>query len=132
MIDIFVRIWNNLVERTEGPMNFRFILQPAMAIFFAIRASLRDVKKKETPYLWRLATSKGERGAISKEGWKDFGKVFILATILDIVYQLVVIFGLKKQSDFYPFESLIVAFLLSAIPYILFRGPVNRLIRMFK
>jgi hypothetical protein len=131
MTDIFERIWQNLLERTEGPMHFRFLLQPAMAIFFAIRAALRDVKNNEVPYLWRLTTSKGNRKQIAKEGWKDFGKVFILASILDIVYQLVVIFGLKTETRFYPLESILVAFLLSFVPYILLRGPVSRLVRYF-
>ena len=131
MTDIFSRIMENLIERTEGPMNLRFFLQPAMAIFFAIRAGLRDVKNKSVPYLWRFATSGGSRKAIAKEGWKDFGKVFVIATILDIAYQSVVIFGLKTESRFYPLESIIVAFLLSLIPYIFFRGPVSRLVRWF-
>ena len=131
MIDIFSRVWQHLIERTEGPMHLRFLLQPAVAIFFAIRAALRDVKNRTVPYLWRLATSKGERRAIVNEGWKDFGKVFLIATILDIIYQLIVIFGLKTETSFYPLESILVAFLLSFIPYVLFRGPVNRLVRMF-
>jgi hypothetical protein len=131
MIDIISIVWQNLVERTEGPMNLRFFLQPAMAIFFAIRAALRDVKENRVPYLWRFATSDGDRKAVAKEGWKDFGKVFLIATILDIVYQLVVIFVLKTKSSFYPLESIIVALLLSFIPYVLLRGPVNRLARLF-
>ena len=131
MNDIFTRIWENLIERTEGPMNLRFILQPAMAIFFAIRAALRDAKNNTTPYLWKFATLKGNRKTVFKEGWKDFGKVFIIATILDIVYQLVVIFSTKTEVMFYPLESIIVAFTLSVIPYIFFRGPVNRLLSLF-
>lgn len=131
MIETFLRVWDNLIERTQGPMHFRFFLQPAMAIFFAIRAALRDVKKDQVPYLWRWVTSKGKRREIAREGWKDYGKVFILATLLDIVYQLVVIYGAKKQSMFYPLESFIVAFFLSFIPYVLFRGPVNRIVRLF-
>ena len=112
-------------------MNFRFLIQPAMAIFFAIRAGIRDGKKDQVPYLWRFATSKGSRMEISREAWKDIGKVFFIATVLDVVYQLVVIFGVKTKAAFYPLESLVVAFLLSVVPYILFRGPVSRLMRLF-
>lgn len=131
MMEIFSRVWENLWERTQGPMNLRFYLQPAMAIFFALRAALRDVKQKRVPYLWRFATSDGYRREIAQEGWKDFGKVFIIAIILDIVYQLVVIFSLKTKSSFYPLESIIVALLLAFIPYVLIRGPVNRLVCLF-
>ena len=131
MIDMFIRLWHNLLERTEGPMNLRFFLQPGMAIFFAIRAAFKDVKNNHVPYLLRFTNSEGNRKEIAKEGWKDFGKVFIIAIILDIVYQLVVIFKFKTESNFYPLESIIVAFLLSFIPYILFRGPVSRLVSYF-
>jgi len=131
MPDLLNRIWENLAERTGGPMNLRFFLQPAMAIFFAIREGVSDAKNNRVPYLWKFATSKGDRKNIVKEGWKDFGKVFIIATILDIVYQLFVIYRAKTENRFYPLESLIIAFALSVIPYILFRGPVSRLVRMF-
>jgi hypothetical protein len=131
MPDIFERIWHNLLERTEGPMSLRFFIQPAMSLIFAIRAAIRDSKNNTVPYLWRFLFSKDQRKNIAKEGWKDIGKVFIIGTILDIIYQLVVIFSHKTKDSFYPLESLIVAFLLAIVPYLLFRGPLNRLIRMF-
>ena len=132
MDDIFVRIWHNLVERTEGPMHFRFFIQPTMSLIFAIRAAIRDVKSGTVPYLWRFIFSpKTEKKSIVREAWKDVGKIFILGMLLDIAYQLVVIFGLKTEEKFYVLESIIVAFALAIIPYLLFRGPVNRLVRMF-
>ena len=131
MFDLLSRIWHNLLERTEGPMNLRFYLQPAMSLFFAIRAAIRDSKNNTVPYLWRFMFSKEERLHVAKEGWKDVGKIFIIGTVLDIIYQLVVIYGKETKDQFYPLESLIVAFLLAIVPYILFRGPLNRIIRMF-
>jgi hypothetical protein len=57
-----------------------------------------------------------------KDGWKSIGRVFILAVVLDVVYQLI-------QLHFvYPGEALIVAFILAIVPYVLLRGLVNRLI----
>ena len=131
MIEIFSRVWDNLIHRTEGPMYFRFYIQPAMALFFAIRAGVRDAKLNRVPYLWRWMTAIGEGREIASEGWKDYGKVFILATLLDIIYQVIVIYGAKTQAIFYPLESFIVAILLAFIPYILFRGPVSRLVKLF-
>jgi hypothetical protein len=131
IVELFTRVWTNLIERTEGPMSLRFVLQPTMSLIFAIKAAIKDSKNNTAPYLWRFASSKDNRHEIAKEGWKDFGKIFIIGTILDIIYQLVVIFGLKSQSSFYPLESLIVAFILAIVPYLLFRGPLNRLIRLF-
>ena len=52
------------------------------------------------------------------------GRVFILAIILDAVYQM------KVHSAVYAGELLITAFLLAIVPYLAVRGPTNRLVRM--
>ena len=36
--EIIARGWENLVGRFGGPMSFRFLVQPAVAIIFAARA----------------------------------------------------------------------------------------------
>jgi hypothetical protein len=56
-----------------------------------------------------------------KEGWKDASKVFALAIVLDLIYQIVVL------RFFYPGEAIIVAAALALIPYSLVRPVVNRL-----
>jgi hypothetical protein len=56
-----------------------------------------------------------------QDGWKSVGKVFILALVLDVVYQVVV------QRFVYPFEVILVAFILAIVPYLLLRGLVTRL-----
>jgi len=131
IIDIFTRFFKNLVERTEGPMHFRFLLQPMMSLIFAIIAGIRDVKKGVTPYLWRLVFGGADRKKIMREGWKDVGKIFILALALDIIYQLIVIYKYNSEERFYPLESVTIAVVLAIVPYILIRGPINRLIRLF-
>ena len=85
IVELFTRVWNNLIERTEGPMSLRFVLQPTMSLIFAIKAAIKDAKNNTTPYLWRFASSKDDKHEIAKEGWKDFGKIFIIGTILDII-----------------------------------------------
>lgn len=132
MLELLQRVWENLMARTEGPLNLRFFLQPTVSIIFAIRAAVRDAKSGTLPYLFRLFKSKkDQRKTVASEIWKDVGKIFVVGTILDIIYQLVVIFVRKTEKDFYPLESLIVAFLLAILPYTILRGPVNRLISLF-
>lgn len=132
ILNIFQRVWDNLLERTEGPFNLRFLIQPSVSIIFAIKAAIRDAKAGTIPYLWRLFRSNdpNKRGIIM-EVWKDVGKIFIVGTLLDIAYQLMVIHKHKTEDYFYPLESLIVATLLAIVPYILLRGPVNRIVRRF-
>ena len=132
MNEFFERVWGDLVARTEGPMHLRFILQPTMSLLFTILAIIRDTKDGKGPFLERLIKSKGQRGKIMLEAWKDVGKIWVIGIILDVIYQLVVIYKFKTETRFYPLESVIVPFFLAMVPYILLRGPVDRIVRRFK
>ena len=123
MDPIVTRIAHNMVERVTGPMKFRLLLQPAMATYFAIRGGLQDAKECKPPYFWGLFTDKGERESMLKDGWKSIGKVFILAIVLDVVYQLI-----EHRWTIYPGEAVLVAIILAIVPYLLIRGPVNRIV----
>lgn len=122
MDPIITRISHNMVERVTGPMHFRLLLQPGMATFFAIRDGLRDARECKPPYFWGLFTDKGERESMAKNGWKSVGKVFILAVVLDVIYQLI-----EHRWTVYPGEAVLVAIILAIVPYLLIRGPVNRI-----
>jgi hypothetical protein len=125
MDDVLTRIWNDLVGRISGPMTFRLYLQPAMAIFFAIRDGLKDAREGRPYYFYSLFTDPVNRSDRLREGFKAVARVFVLAIIMDLIYQLVVL------RWFYPGEALIVAFILAFIPYLLIRGPVNRIARRY-
>ena len=126
MEDLFTRVWENLADRVSGPMWFRLILQPAVASFFAIRAALGDARKGKPAYLWAVFTDAEARRDLIREGWSTIAKVFIMAIVMDAIYQFVV------QRWVYPVETLIVAFLLAVVPYILIRGPLNRIVRRLR
>ena len=121
MEDMLTRIFENLVDRVSGPMKFRLVLQPLMAAFFAVRAGLQDAREGRPAYFWALFTNPGHRRELLKEGWKAVGKVFIIAIIIDAVYQFIAL------RWFYPGEAFLVAVILAFFPYLLIRGPVNRL-----
>ncbi len=123
MDPMIARISHNLVERVTGPMHFRLLLQPGMATFFAIRDGLKDARECKPPYFWGLFTDKGQREEMVKNGWKSVGKVFILAIVLDVVYQLI-----EHRWTVYPGEAVLVAIILAIVPYLLIRGPVNRIV----
>jgi hypothetical protein len=127
MDHIIARVTENLIARVTGPMKFRLLLQPGMAIFFAIREGLKDAQGGKPPYFWGCLTDRGERKAMLKEGWKSIGKVFTLAVVLDIVYQLI-----EHRWQVYPGEAILVAIILAIVPYLLVRGPINRIVRRRK
>jgi len=123
MDHIWTRFITQLIARVSGPMKFRLVLQPAMAAFFAIRSGLADARAGKPPYFWCLLTSPRERENMLKDGWKSVGKVFILATLLDAVYQVFEIHFI------YIGEALTFAFVLAILPYLILRGPVTRVAR---
>jgi hypothetical protein len=126
MEEIFTRVWNDLVDRIGGPLSLRLFLQPIMATIFAIRDGLKDAREGRPAYFWALFTNPDERRDLLRSGWKSVVNVFCLAVVLDVVYQFI---ALRK---FYPGEALIVAFILAILPYLLIRGPVNRIARLLK
>jgi hypothetical protein len=123
MDDIWLRIVQDMSDRITGPMKFRLILQPVMASIFAIVAGLKDAKLGNPPYFWSLFTNSGHRAEMLRDGWKSVGKVFVLAMVLDIVFQI------RVLNTVYPGEVVIVAFLLAIVPYLLLRGLVTRLMQ---
>ena len=123
MNEIFTRIWENLAGRVGGAMSFRLVLRPAMAIFFAIRDGLKDARLKRSPYFWVVFSDSAQRWDLLREGWKAVIKVFLMAIVIDAVYQY------REFAWFYPGEALLVAFSLAFVPYVLLRGPVNRIAR---
>lgn len=128
MEDILARYFDDLIARTEGPLHLRFFIQPTVSLIFAVRAAFKDAKEGTVPYLWRFIVAKDKRLHVAKEGWKDVGKIFVVGIAFDIIYQLIMIFKVKSTPYFYPLESITVAVCLAIVPYILFRGPTNRIV----
>src|SRR6195256_2284562 len=123
MDNMWERIGSQLVARISGPMKFRLVLQPVMASFFAIRSGLADARAGKPPYFWALLSDPGQREDMIKDGWKSVGKVFVLALVLDVVYQIIVL------RFVYPGEAIMVAFVLAIAPYLILRGLVTRVAR---
>lgn len=114
----------DLIQRLDGPLHLRFFMQPLMATLLAVRDGIRDAQEGRSAYLWTVFTDSAQRRYLIRDGWKDISKVFILACLLDVIYELIVWRSLR------PLQMVLVAALLSVIPYSLLRGPINRLMRM--
>jgi len=123
MDDVWTRLLEHMTDRVTGPMKFRLVLQPLMAMIFAIRSGLDDARAGRPLYFWALFTDPAHRAEMLKDGWKSVGKVFVLALVLDVVYQII------ATRFVYPGEALVTAVLLAIVPYLLLRGPVNRIAR---
>jgi len=114
---------NGLMARVEGPLSFRFILQPLVALFFAFRDGRRDAREDRSPYFWALFTELEHRREMLQSGWQSIGKVFIVAIVLDLVFQYLAL------GNFSLIGAFLAGVILALIPYLILRGPVNRVMR---
>jgi hypothetical protein len=121
MDDVLRRFWCNLIGRASGPINFRLVIQPTVASVLAIRAGIKDAREGRPAFLWAAITNPACRPELMRQSWRDVGKVFVLALVLDAVYQLIV------QRGVFLGELILVATVLAIVPYILIRGPVSRM-----
>lgn len=126
MTELFSGVWDELIGRVGGPMTFRIVLQPLVAATIGVLAGLRDAKAGRPPFLLAAITDRPFRRHHLTDGWKDIAKVFIFAAVLDGVYQYFVL------EAFRPLQAAFVAATLALVPYILTRGPANRLARRMK
>ncbi len=120
------RGWQNMVARPNQGLALRFLLQPAMSMILAIRDGIRDARAGRSPYLWTILSDPTRRRANIREGIAVIGKVFLVAIAVDIVYQII------ELKAFYPNEALFIATLLAFIPYLVLRGPVARIARLWR
>jgi hypothetical protein len=125
MEELWQRFSEHILGRLDGPLHFRFIVQPLMAVVFAVLDGVKDAKAGRPAYFWSMVVNPQHRRELLKDGWKHFGKIFILGIILDVIYQIMV------HHAVYPGETLFVALVLAFVPYVVLRGPANRITRVF-
>jgi hypothetical protein len=125
IMEILSRGAEQLFGRSLGPLNFRLVVMPTIVTIIAIRAGLKDAREGQPVFLWEIFTNPSERRRLLRSGWKDVGRIIIVALVLDTVYQLIAL------RAFYVVQALIVALLCAVVPYVFFRGPTTRLARRF-
>lgn len=117
------RVWRDLFERPGGPMTFRFFLQPAMAAIAALHDGIADARAHRSPYLWSMIHEPQSRGDRLSEGIVSTARIVLLGIMMDVIYQALVL------GAFYPVEAVIIAIALAFLPYVILRGPIERIAR---
>lgn len=123
VFDMFSRGLEQLLGRAGGPLNFRLLIMPIVVSVFATRAGLKDAREGHPAFMWAMFKRATERPRLLKSAWKDVGKVFIMALVLDTAYQLTVL------KAFFLGQIFIVALACAILPYILIRSLVGRFMR---
>ena len=109
--DMIGRGWANFLARPDGPMNIRFLIQPTVAAIMAVRAGIADANLARPAFLWTALTDPRQRWRSIQSAWKDVRNVFLVAAVLDAIYQFTV------QQLIYPRELLFTSALLAVVPY---------------
>jgi hypothetical protein len=112
-----------LIAQPSGPLAFRLILQPLMGTVLAIVDGLKDARAGRPPYSWTILSDPSRRAGYLREGLKRVARVIVFAFVMDAIYQIMVF------RRFYPVEALVTVFVLAVLPYLLIRGPVDRIAR---
>lgn len=121
MSDLLNRFWDELIGRADGPLTLRLFLQPIMASIFAIRSGIKDAREGRPPFLWSLVHQPADRPGLLQSAWKDIGKIFVIAIVLDAVYQIISIHAIR------PLQLVLVPCFLALVPYLVARGLVARI-----
>ena len=96
-----------------------------MAALLALHAGIQDAREGKKGYLWAILSNPERRVELLREGWRGARTPFLVAIVLDCIYQIITV------RFVYPLELLFTASLLALVPYIFLRGPFNRVARLF-
>ena len=119
----FARVWSDITSGAHAPLAFRVFVQPTVAAYFAIRAGREDAREGNPLFFWAVLMDPVHRRDRLREAWKDIGRVFLAAVLIDVVYQMIV------ERWLYPSEAIMVGLILAVLPYVVFRGIAHRLFR---
>jgi hypothetical protein len=123
LLELIRRGVDELLGRASGPLHLRLFIMPTVVTVLAIRAGLRHAREGRPPFLIALLANPIERPYLIRSALRDVGRVFVIAIVLDTIYQLWVL------KAFHVGQSLIVAFVCAIVPYIVVRGPAGLLAR---
>ena len=114
-------IVDRLAARVTGPLHFRFILQPLMAIALGIRDGRLDAKAGTSPFVIDVLLGSENRREYIVSALKNLAMPVALGTVLDAVSQYQIFEHVR------PLGALLVGFGILGVPYVLARGLTNRL-----
>ncbi|MEO8594445.1 MAG: hypothetical protein ABI759_14100 [Candidatus Solibacter sp.] len=120
-MDFLSKIFEELVARiTSGPMQFRLIVQPTMALLLGMRDGLADARSGSPPFIWGLLFQREHLKPSLKGALRRLQVPIALATLADALVQYLM-FGYVR-----PLTAVIVGTLLMGLPYSIARGLSNR------
>ncbi|WP_291153784.1 hypothetical protein [Hyphomicrobium sp.] len=121
--EVHQRFWADIFGRTDGPMTFRFFLQPTMAAIAAVHDGLRDARSGHKAFFWTALWDPSQPAGRLREGLTATARIMLLGIAMDVLYQHQVF------DRFYPAEAVMIAILLAVVPYFIVRWLVELVAR---
>jgi hypothetical protein len=118
-----VDLGDKIDQMLRGPLHFRFVVQPLIALILGLRDGRNDERLGHPPYLFGLLTQPGGRRHRLRDGLKAVAMPLALAAVMDAIVQSLLFHHVRLWS------LVMVATLLVTLPYIATRGFSNRLLR---
>ena len=120
---IALAILDQIAARLTGPMNFRFILQPLVAIFvLGLKDGRLDARSGVPPFVLDLVLRPEDRKRDLKSAAHRLLVPVIIGAVLDGVAQYLIFKHIR------PGAALLVGALVMGVPYSLSRGITNRIV----
>ena len=123
--DVFSRGSHQMIGRISGPLNFRLIITPIIVTLMALTAGWRDAQHGEPAFFWALVSDPEKRRARMQAVWASIKRVIIVASIIDMLYQL------YAFRAYYVFQTILLVIVVAILPYILVRGATTRIASLF-
>ncbi|HEY4900347.1 MAG TPA: hypothetical protein VIH91_05940 [Terriglobales bacterium] len=112
----------DLPKRLKGPGRLRFIFQPAVAMFFGIRAGISDARTGRQPYILGVLFDGQQRRTLLSEAFQRLSVLIAMSILLDALSQFLIL------HQVFPGPALVVGPVLIAMPYSLARALTNRVV----
>lgn len=116
----------DIAARLTGPMSFRFIVQPVIAIILGIRDGILDARAGTPPFIYDVIFKPEDRRKQLKSALKAVLKPVILGIVLDGIVQYLMF------KQIWPVAAILVGSLVIGVPYALARGLTNRIVSLRK
>ena len=81
----------DIVARADGPMTFRFYLQPTMAAIAALHDGIRDARFGHKSFFWTAALDPTKHGGPAARGADSTARIVLLGLSMDVIYQFKVL-----------------------------------------
>ncbi len=112
---------DDMVARIAGPMSFRFIIQPMVAVILGIRDGRLDAKAGTPPFIYNVIFKKEHYRRQFRNALHSLFTPVIVGIALDAIAQYLIFKHIR------PLPALLVGTFIMGVPYSFSRGISNRI-----